>query len=81
MFGEIDLDELLMNKVRKAGGRDDDFKKLSSLISEYSAKSGMPEDGIALIVIDSLGCGASREDIEKQLKVYDSKRINFISDI
>jgi len=71
---EMDLDELLMSKIKAKGGNEDDFKRLDLLISEYSKRSGMPEDGVALIIIDCVDGGFSKEDVEKQLRVYDTKR-------
>lgn len=71
---EIDLNSLMMRKIKENGGDKNDFEKLSSFISEYSTKSGAPEDSVTLIVIDSLSCGATKEDIETQLKAYQSKR-------
>jgi len=70
----IDIDELLMCKIKENGGTQQDFDDLDKLIIQYSAQSGQPEESIALIIIDSLGCGMTKRDIETQFKIYDSKR-------
>lgn len=73
----IDLDQLLLEKIKRHLPEEDSkevFKLFDKLVIEYSKKSGMPEDGIISILIDSLDTGLSKEQIETQFRVYDEKR-------
>jgi hypothetical protein len=73
---EIDIDQLIKDRLFSQGGTEDDFKKIDKLIVDYSQRTGMPEDGIAMIILDCMDGGYSKDDVEKHLRVYDSKRTN-----
>lgn len=78
---DLDLDILLREVIKRRipheQGEEEAtklFNQLSKLVTEYSEKSKMPEDGVMLTVIDSISSGMGKEDIITQLRVLDSKR-------
>ena len=68
----VDLDDLLLRLVLQAGGTQEDFDTMSELVSEFSRRSGAPEDGIMGIVIDCFGGGMSPENVKTQLRLYEA---------